>query len=375
MIMTHGFLLPEEGPYLLNHSVGCLSVGVKQAAQDYFELWQTKGGDAWGTWFEQIHAFHCELSLLFSASANEFCYQNNISSGLSKIIHALPHNHKKNIILVSDLDFPTITFLTQHMDHLNLQVCFVPSENGKTPQEVWEKHFTDDVLLAIIPHVTYGTSYRNDVATLASLLRQKNIFSVIDVAQSAGVVPLNFTKINADFVVGSCVKWLCGGTGAGFLWTRSGLLTELSPKGGGWFAKQNIFSEEKADTTFAATAWKFMDGTPNPLPMTLATAAIKKINSLSVEKIHFHNQMLIDALWQQIGENKKFKILSPQNPQERGGTFVFSSADDESLLNFLLQAKIFADRKKRFGIRLSPHIYNQSDDIHLISAHLKRVSA
>jgi len=35
--------------------------------------------------------------------------------------------------------------------------------------------------------------------------------SLVDVAQSAGVIPIDLRQWAADFVVDSCVKWLCGG--------------------------------------------------------------------------------------------------------------------------------------------------------------------
>ena len=73
-------------------------------------------------------------------------------------------------------------------------------------------------------------------------------------------------------------------------------------------------------------------------------------------------------------EKTNFKILSPQKLNERGGTFVFSTENDDQFLNYLIQNKVFVDRKSNYGIRFSPHIYNTWDEINKftdIIEHLK----
>ena len=52
---------------------------------------------------------------------------------------------------------------------------------------------------------------------------------VLDAYQSAGSVPLDVTALGVDFAVGGCVKWLCGGPGAGWLYVRPDLAERLEP--------------------------------------------------------------------------------------------------------------------------------------------------
>ena len=47
---------------------------------------------------------------------------------------------------------------------------------------------------------------------------------ILDTYQSAGIVPLDVTALGVDFAVGGCLKWLCGGPGNAFLYTRPDLL-------------------------------------------------------------------------------------------------------------------------------------------------------
>ena len=44
-----------------------------------------------------------------------------------------------------------------------------------------------------------------------------------------------------DFIVGSCVKWLSGGPGAGFLWVGEDVIDRCQPQNVGWFSHEDPF--------------------------------------------------------------------------------------------------------------------------------------
>ena len=62
------------------------------------------------------------------------------------------------------------------------------------------------------------------MAQLLPLLRERGALSIVDIAQSAGVIPIDLDAWAADFVIGSSVKWLCGGPGAGYLWANPDII-------------------------------------------------------------------------------------------------------------------------------------------------------
>ena len=92
------FLLPD-GTYLLSHSVGCLPRAAREAADQFFELWGTRGGEAWDGWLASIGDFRQSLATLLNGEAAEFCPQSNISSALAKILSSLPRRKGKTKVL------------------------------------------------------------------------------------------------------------------------------------------------------------------------------------------------------------------------------------------------------------------------------------
>ena len=53
---------------------------------------------------------------------------------------------------------------------------------------------------------------------------------LLDSYQSAGIIPVDVTALGVDFLVGGCLKWLCGGPGTAFLYTRPDLAATLQPR-------------------------------------------------------------------------------------------------------------------------------------------------
>ena len=65
---------------------------------------------------------------------------------------------------------------------------------------------------------------------------------ILDTYQSAGIVPVDVTALGVDFAVGGCLKWLCGGPGNAFLYTRPDLLKTARPAFTGWLSHQHPFA-------------------------------------------------------------------------------------------------------------------------------------
>ncbi|APJ03996.1 aminotransferase class V-fold PLP-dependent enzyme [Silvanigrella aquatica] len=356
------FIKPE-GIYFLNHSVGCFSAEQELVKNEYFNLWKKKGGFAWDEWLPSISKYHEALALLLNGKENEFCYQNNISTGFIKILSALPRRNERKKILISDLEFPSIILILKKFLQNEYEIKIIKSKNGMVPFDEWEKELDINTQIAIISHSTYATSYKNSIHQIANKCRDHDVFCLIDIAQSVGVIPIDLQDLNCDFVMGSCIKWVCGGLGAGFIWINEKMIENLQNRLCGWFSLENIFTEDIMDFKMIKSASQFLDGTPSVLPMMLATVSIHKIKRIGVDFIYNINQKYIDSLINFISDFKSLSILSPMDKNQRGGTLVIKSNDDQNLLDFLLKKNVYVDRKENYGIRVSPHVYNTSEEI------------
>jgi selenocysteine lyase/cysteine desulfurase len=360
--LISSFIKPD-GIYFLNHSLGCFSYEQELVKNEYFNSWKKKGGFAWEDWIPSISKYHESLYLLLNGKSKEFCYQNNISTGFIKILSSLPKRKQRKKILISDLEFPSIILILKKFIQNDYEIKIIESKNGKVPFEFWEKELDMNTHIAVISHTTYSTSYKNSIHQIADKCRELDIFCLVDIAQSVGIIPIDLKNLNCDFIMGSCIKWVCGGSGAGFIWINEKINENLKNNSCGWFSLENIFTEDIEDFRLANSACKFLDGTPNILPMILATESIHKLMNIGIEEIYNLNQKYIDSLIHFFQNLNTITVNSPIESNQRGGTLVVKSNNDKNLLDFLVKKNVYVDRKESYGIRISPHIYNTWDEI------------
>ena len=132
-------------------------------------------------------------------------------------------------------------------------------------------------------------------------------------------LPASVRELGVDFAVGGSVKWLLGGPGAGFLYVRRDLWPELEPRMTGWAAHRQPFLFA-AEHDYDPGINRFLNGTPN-ISMYSAMSGYEIINEIGVpairEKSVRQTQKLI-----QLAEAAGFRVNSPRDPNQRGGTVV-----------------------------------------------------
>lgn len=349
-----------EGAYLMSHSVGCLPrEAASRLAAGYFAPWAAEAGDAWPAWLGVIEEFRRSLARLLGGDADDYCPQANLSSGLTKVIQALPASAGREAILSTASDFPSMGFVLAQSERRGHRVERLPDRADIASPDVWAEALREHVGVALLTHVHYQTGVRIPVTEIVALCRERGVVTIVDVAQSAGVVPFDVAEWQADFVVGSCVKWLCGGSGAGYLWVNPRRADEWEPQDVGWFSHADPFEFDIDHFDYAPRAARFWGGTPSIAPYAVATAGLELLGDVGLDAISTHNramtQRVVDAL-------PPSALRSPPNADDRGGTIIFSPPDLERSRARLEQAQIWHDVRGG-GIRLSPHLYNDVDQI------------
>jgi kynureninase len=125
---------------------------------------------------------------------------------------------------------------------------------------VWDDHLGEEVCLVLITHLQSNTGRQVPVAEICAAAHAKGISTIVDIAQPVGVIPMDLEAWRADFALGSCVKWLCGGPGAGFPWIDAERLAECEPADVGWFSHENPFEFDIHDFRYAGDALRFWGG-------------------------------------------------------------------------------------------------------------------
>lgn len=348
-----------DGIYLLNHSVGCMPADTAQVIQsNYLDIW-SQSQEPWSDWLAGVHQFNQSIANLLQTTPDQVCSQVNLSSALTKILYGLPADESRRTLLVSEFDFPSLGFVFEQAKRAGFNVRFVDAAKNHHSLDTWDEALSEDVFLALVTHVQSNTGVKLAVDKITSLARDRGIITVVDVAQSAGVVPVDVSAWAADFVIGGCVKWLCGGPGASYLWADEAALARCEPLDVGWFSHQQPFEFDIHHFEYAPDANRFLGGTPSVVPYVIASHSINRMLSIGIDVIAQHNARLLDQLTETLTQGD---VVSPRDPHLRSGTAIVSFKDNDAVLSALKSQGVHADARAH-GLRFSPHIYNSSDDI------------
>ena len=362
------FILTNSN-YLLNHSVGRpLKTSENDFAERFYEPWKKSNNEPWEKWLETINDFTLSLAKIFNAKQSEFCPQVNLSSGLTKILMSLKQvQKKKSVVLVSEIDFPGMGFALKKSLPEDCEIRFIPANEDITNSSIWDAYMTEDIDLVFVSHAYSNTGQLSPISDVISMARSRDIISILDIAQSAGIVPIDLTALKPDFMLGSSVKWLCGGPGASYLWVNTERLSSCEPKDVGWFSHENPFEFDIHNFRYHDSALKFWGGTPVVAPFVIATNSINYFTKIGIKNIRKHNQALIAKTANEID----LEFISPRDEAIRGGTMILDfGSNQQKVLNHLQDNNIGVDLRSH-GIRISPHIYNDEQDIDQLISVIK----
>ena len=362
------FILTNSN-YLLNHSVGRpLKTSENDFSERFYEPWKKSNDEPWEKWLETINDFTLSLAKIFNAKQSEFCPQVNLSSGLTKILMSLKQvQKKKSVVLVSEIDFPGMGFALKKSLPEDCEIRFIPVNEDITNSSIWDAYMTEDIDLVFVSHAYSNTGQLSPISDVISMARSRDIISILDIAQSAGIVPIDLTALKPDFMLGSSVKWLCGGPGAAYLWVNTERLSSCEPKDVGWFSHENPFEFDIHNFRYHDSALKFWGGTPVVAPFVIATNSINYFTKIGIKNIRKHNQALIAKTANEID----LEFVSPRDEAIRGGTMILDfGSNQQKVLNHLQDNNIGVDLRSH-GIRISPHIYNDEQDIDQLISVIK----
>ena len=166
-------------------------------------------------------------------------------------------------------------------------------------------------------------------------------------------------------VCGGSVKWLCGGPGAGYLYTRPDLMETFAPRITGWAAHAEPFAFELGAQRYGEGAWRMLHGSPAVPALLAATAGYEVVRECGVETIRKYSIELNERLRANMLD-RGFQSPSPEDPHRRGGTLTIGLNEDENgpaFVSALADRDILVDHRPGAGIRVSPHFYTRESEL------------
>ena len=349
--------------YLISNSLGAVPAASSRSLQDYYQAWASRGVRAWEeTWWTLVADLGDLVAPLIGAGPGEVVFQPNVTLAHAVVFSAFDFRTGRPGIVTDAMHFPSILYLIDEQRRGGALVTVVPSEDGI---EVDTQRVIDaiDERTAVVnlSHVLFKSAYIHDVGAIAEKARRVGALTIIDGYQSVGTIPVDVRALGVDVYIGGCLKWLCGGPGAAFVWVAPDVRNRLRPSLTGWMAHRQPYAFE-SNLVRRDDAWRFLHGTPNIPALYAARPGLEMIGRIGVAAIR-EKSLRQTTLLLDLAGGLGFPCTTPRDPARRGGTVAIDVDHGYEISKGLKALDILCDYRPGAGIRLSPHFYTRDDEL------------
>jgi len=373
------FPILSRTKYLVSHSLGAMPEATRDALVEYADLWASRGVRAWGDrwWMMSIEVGDI-IAPLIGAPPGSVVMLPNVTTAEAVVLSSFDYEAPRNRVVIVDGEFPSVRYIYDRLARrLGAEIVTVPHDSSGLGFDLDRLLAAIDERTQIVPigHILFESSYMIDVAAIARRCREVGATLVLDVFQSAGIVPVDVTGWDVPIAVGGVLKWLCGGPGGSFLYVDPKLRSKLEPSFTGWMAHANPFGFEPPPMRFRDDGLRFALGTP-PIPALYAAREGPKVvaeasggNMMTIrEKSLRQTQRIID-----LADARGFELRTPREADRRGGSVSVLMPHAKEVAYELNAEDIVCDFRPGAGVRFSPHFYTTDEEIEIAFATVDEI--
>ncbi len=314
------------------------------------------------------------LAGFLAVTPDEIVITRNTSEANNLVSSGIALGPNDEVVVFSDNHPSNLAAWREKARRFGFTVTVVPQVNphpgGEFYLDTFTRALTSRTRLLAMTHVTNSVGDALPVGELCRLARERGILSLVDGAQSFGVLEVKLDQLGADFYTGSAHKWLCGPKETGLLYVNRAVhdriwpsLVSLYPGAVGISQKlEGLGQRDEAALAALGEAVTFQT----------------RIGRTTIEQ---RSRELIRALVEGLRRLDGVTVWTHPDANRSAGIVAFQpgSLDPRRLSTALYEKHRLAVAARagtdRPGIRLSPHLYNMLDDVervlHAIRGYLK----
>lgn len=372
------FNIDDNISYLNSAYMGLLPKSSVEKGNIGFEskskAWQIQ----WNDFYDKPESTRQLFSKLINADNDSVFFVPSASYGFSVFANNFKLDHRKTILLL-DEEFPSNVWIWKELakkQNGNLKFIQRPYDDDWTSAIL--SNLNSDTSLVSVPNCHWTDGGLIDLELLSKELRDKNIALAIDGTQSVGAMPIDIEKIKPDFMVVSGYKWCLGPYSLGLAYIDS-KYHKGEPIEYNWLSKFSIPEDNNLpnmtvyDEFDYENARKFDFGQRGNFHLIPALeSSLKLITNIGPENIYKH----VDILNEEIIKNTSDMGITNISRNFRAKHYLglrFEKDIPNNFIDNLAKENVFISARGKKSIRVTPHIWNNFNDIEKFINGLKKV--
>jgi cysteine desulfurase / selenocysteine lyase len=368
----------ERWAYFDHAAVAPLTAPAAETLRAFAAEAAAEGDTVWPDWSRRVEATRASAACMIGASVDEIALVPNTTAGISLVAEGLNWQAGDNVVTLAD-EFPSNAYPWLNLASRGVETRRVPTENGRLDLDKLAAACDARTRIVSVSWVGYATGYRHDVSRIIEIAHSRGALMMLDAIQGIGAFPIDVRATPVDFLAADGHKWMLGPEGAGIAYIRREHLDRLRPIGVGWHSVAHSSDYTRIELTLRPSAARYEGGSQNMAGMLALGASLDLLVSLDMDLVAAAVLDITDHACLRL-RGIGAAIVSDRRPdhrggQQRSGIVAFELAGRDPLAvkkHCLTQHVVLSCRAGR--LRISPHAYNNEDDVSRLIAALQSFS-
>ena len=255
------------------------------------------------------------LAGFFGVEAGELALMRGVSEAFLTVIRGIDWKPGDRIVISADEEAALLLPCLHLRDRHGVEVVKAPLvHDAPGAVEAVVERLSEDTRLLALSHVTTDMGYRFPAEAICAAARMRGVWSFLDLAHSAGVIPVDVHALGCDFAGLLSYKWMYSPYASGALYVRRELVHQLPVTYAGGRGEKALDFE--ADTyELHDTAERFQFG-PWSWPLVHAWAfAADWLRDLGLEAIWERTAALAGRLKDGLAAIPGARLYTPASPE------------------------------------------------------------
>lgn len=204
-------------------------VAVVDAQTRWLEQEAVKGGYEAVEESKPLHHVYTSLSRLLNCNTHEVALCESATIAYQRVLYGC-ELRPSDVVLISSIEYGSNAIALLQLQRKNgFGIELLPElVSGEVDCDRLEQLLAQQHRVALISlcHIPTSSGLVQPVHAIGKLCKQYKVPLLIDATQSVGQLPIDLQSLHCDFLCGTGRKYLRAPRGTGFLYVRSGALTE-----------------------------------------------------------------------------------------------------------------------------------------------------
>lgn len=357
------FPIRKRMVYLNNASIGPLSKPVIAAVNVFMNDVRDNGRLHYPKWCEFAdNTVKGNIGRFLGAEKAEIAFVKNTTEGLSIVANGIDWKHGDNVI-IADIEYPSNVYCWMNLERNGVTIKWLKTKEGRILVEDIRDLIDARTRLVSLSAVQFTNGFRLDLEQTSEVCKRRGVLLNLDMIQYLGALPIDLSSCPIDFLSAGGHKWLLAPIGTGIFYCRKSAMHHLHPQNVGYHSVDKPEDHLDYDLTLRSTAGRFEEAIVNFPGIWGLNAALEIFLELGMKAVQTHIQELVAIAAEELA-SKGYEVLSPMRENERSG--ILSFRNPRVPLHEIagrLEAANVHSAVRGSGIRISPSIYNDADDI------------